>query len=368
MGSLFSEISIRNLKIKNRIVMAPMVCPGFNGEDGLFTLKNIERYRDRARGGVGLIIIEATCVNKTGRLSPNQLGLWSDDQIKGFSRIADYCHDYECKVLAQIHHAGLAVASGVTKDPVAPSDFQGLSRSNQNIRAKALSLTEISIIQDEFVAAAIRAQKAGLDGVELHGAHGYLISQFFSPLVNKRGDDYGGSLVNRTRIATEIITKIRQAAGPDFIISCRIGCDEPDLESSIQIAQVLEKAGVDMLHISVGMTSYIAGDIVHITVPTYFHYNSIVYRGAQIKEKVRAPVIVNNGIRTPLEAAYLVEHNNADFVAIGRGLLVDPEWANKGQKYLQVIPCLRCNACAYRNPPRTCPQTKTVSKRRNHYY
>jgi NADPH2 dehydrogenase len=331
-SSLFSEIPIRNFKIKNRIVMPPMVCSGFTGEDGFFTLKNIERYRDRARGGVGLIIIEATCINKTGKLIPGQLGLWSDDHIKGFSRLAGYCHDYECTVLAQIHHAGLAVASGVTEDPVAPSDFQGISRSNIKVRARALTLIEIAKIQDEYVAAAVRAKKAGLDGIELHGAHGYLISQFFSPLVNKREDDYGGSLVNRTRFATEIVTGIRQAVGQDFIISCRMGCDEPDIGSSIRIAQLLEKAGVDMLHISTGMTHHIGGEIADINVPKYFHYNSIVYRGSQIKEKVKVPTIVVNGIRTPLDAAYLVEHNHADFVAVGRGLLVDPEWANKGQK------------------------------------
>jgi NADPH2 dehydrogenase len=359
MSNLFSDISIRNLKIKNRIVMPPMVCSRFTADDGLFTRANIERYRDRARGGVGLIIIEATCVNKTGRHSHAQLGLWSDDQIKGFSQIAAYCHDYDCKVLAQISHAGLAVASGITEDPVAPSNFQGLSRLKQNIRARALSLAEIAIIQDEYVAAAIRARQAGLDGVELHGAHGYLISQFFSPLVNKREDDYGGSLVKRTRFATEIISKIRQAVGPNFLISCRLGCDEPDIESSIQIAQVLEKAGVDLLHISTGMINFIAGEVVDITVPPYFHYNSIVYRGTQIKEHVRVPVIVVNGIRTPLEAAYLVEHNLADFVAVGRALLVDPEWANKGQKYLQVTPCLRCKACSYHHKIGNCPQTKS---------
>jgi NADPH2 dehydrogenase len=363
MSNLFSEITIRNLKIKNRIVMPPMVCSGFTGEDGLFTLKNLERYRDRARGGVGLIIIEATCINKTGRLSSTQLGLWSDDQVKGFNLIANYCHDYECKVLVQIHHAGLAVASGVTQDPIAPSDFQGLSGSNQKIHARALTLAEIGILQDEYVAAAIRARKAGLDGVELHCAHGYLISQFFSPLVNKREDDYGGSLIKRTRFATEIIAKIRQAVGPDFIISCRMGCDEPDIESSIRIAQELEKAGVDMLHISTGMPSFITGEIVDVAIPKYFHYNSIVYRGTQIKKKVKVPVVVVNGIRTPLEAGYLVEHNYADFVAIGRGLLVDPEWANKGQKYLQVTPCLRCKACSYSIHSSKCPQTK--SKRFN---
>jgi NADPH2 dehydrogenase len=367
MSNLYSEISIRNSRIKNRVVMAPMACSGFTEEDGFFTLKNIERYRDRARGGVGLIIIEATCVNKTGRFSPTQLGLWSDDHIKGFSMIANYCHDYECKVLVQIHHAGLAAAKEVTEDPVGPSDFQGLTRSNQEVRARALSLDEIIQIQDDFTAAAVRAWKAGLDGVELHGAHGYLISQFFSPLTNKREDDYGGSLVNRSRFATEIISKIRQSTGPDFIISCRTGCDEPDLESSIKIAQELENAGADMLHISTGLTTIIEGEIAEVSVPSYFHYNSIVYRGAQIKEKVKVPVTVVNGIRSPLDANYLVEKNYADLVAIGRSLLVDPEWANKGQKYASVIPCLRCKTCAHRTPGRTCPQIKTMLKKRSHY-
>jgi NADPH2 dehydrogenase len=368
MNELFSPISIRNTVIKNRIVMPPMVCPGFTGEDGMVTLKNAERYRDRARGGVGLIIIEATCINKNGRLSHHQPGLWSDDQIKGFSRIADYCHEYDAKVLAQIHHAGLAVASGVTEDAVAPSEFQGVSKSNQNLHARALTAAEIAQLQDEYVSAALRAQQAGVDGIELHGAHGYLISQFFSPLVNRREDDYGGSLVNRTRFATEIIAQIRKKAGRDFIIACRMGCDEPDLESSIQIAQNLEKGGVDLLHISTGITSFIAGEVAEMAVPSFFHYNSIVYRGTQIKKKVNVPVIVVNGIRTPLDAAYLIENQYADLVAIGRGLLVDPEWANKGQKYLQVTPCLRCKACAYRNPPNTCPQNKPVAKRKNHYY
>jgi NADPH2 dehydrogenase len=367
MSSLFSEISIRNYTIKNRIVMPAMSCSGFTEEDGLFTIKNIERYRDRARGGVGLLIIEATCINQAGRLSPAQLGLWSDGHIKGFSRIASYCHEYDARVLVQLHHAGLAAATGVTGDPVAPSDFKGLSRSNQKIRARALSLAEIARLQNEYTAAAVRARQAGLDGVELHGASGYLISQFFSPFVNKREDDYGGSLVKRTRFATEIVAKIRRAAGPDFIISCSLGCDEPDTESSLQIARELEKAGVDILHISTGMTSYIAGDIVDITVPKYFHYNSIVFRGSQIKEKVKVPVIVVNGIRTPLDAAYLVENNYADLVAIGRGLLVDPEWANKGQKYLQVIPCLRCKTCSYHIKGSSCPQTRFKKYSRTGY-
>ncbi|HSW58929.1 MAG TPA: NADH:flavin oxidoreductase [Dehalococcoidales bacterium] len=368
MSSLFSEITIRNIRIKNRIVMPPMACPGFTGSDGLFTLKNLERYRDRARGGVGLIIVEAAAVSQNGRTSPTQLGLWSDDQIKGFSRLAAYCHDYDCRVVVQICHAGLAADAKVTETPVAPSDFKGSSRQNQIVRARALDLTEIARIRDEFIAAAVRAKKAGLDGLELHAAQGFLISQFLSPLVNRRTDEYGGNLENRARFALEIISGIRQEAGEDFILSCRTGCDEPDLESSLRIAQLLEKAGVDILNISTGMTSFIAGEIAAVTVPKYFHYNSIVYRGTLIKKEVQKPVIVGDGIQNPLDAGYLVDKNYADFVSIGRGLLVDPEWPNKGQKYLQVTPCLRCKKCAYRSPPGSCPQTRTVAVRKKHYY
>jgi NADPH2 dehydrogenase len=139
MSNLFSEVSIRSLRIKNRIVMPPMSCSGFTGEDGLLTRENIERYRDRARGGVGMIILKATCISKTGRHSPTQLGLWSDNQIKGFNRIANYCHDYECKLLVQIHHTGLATDRGVNEDIIAPSTFQGLSRFKNIIRARALT-------------------------------------------------------------------------------------------------------------------------------------------------------------------------------------------------------------------------------------
>jgi NADPH2 dehydrogenase len=363
MSGLFSEISIRNLKIKNRIVMPPMACSGFTGEDGLFKLNNIERYRDRARGGVGLIIVEATAISQGGRFSPIQLGLWNDGQIKGFSRLAAYCREYDCRVLAQISHAGLAAVppaetAATTAALVAPSDFQGLSRSNRKIQARALTLAEIGSIQEEYVAAALRAKQAGLDGVELQGADGYLISQFFSPLVNLRQDEYGGDPIKRTRFAREIAAAIRRAAGPDFVIALRMGCDEPDLECSLEVARQMEGAGIDLLHIARGMSEYLSGHRVEVEVPKYFHYNSVVYRGALIKAQLKTPVILGNGIQNPLDAAFLVEHNYADLVAIGRGLLVDPEWAIKGQQYKQVTNCLRCKTCSYHSRGSACPQTR----------
>jgi NADPH2 dehydrogenase len=363
LSNLFSEITIRNHKIKNRVVMPPMVCFGYSDDSGLVTEKNLAHYEARARGGVGLIIVEATCVTKNGRLANTQLGLWSDDQIEGFSKIARICHQFEAQVMVQIHHAGLAAPKNVTEHPLAPSDYTGKARFGGTIEARELTTDEIKSIQNDFVAAALRAQKAGLDGVELHGAHGYLISQFFSPDINKRKDLYGGSLLNKTRFATEVIHAIREAAGKDFIIGCRTGCNEPDLAGGIEIAQALDKAGIDLLHTSTGMsTMFTAGPETPFAVPPGFPNNWVVYGGTEIKKKVKAPVIVVNGIRTPEQAAYLVENNLTDFVALGKGLLIDAEWANKAKQKQEVIACIDCKVCAYFRPGAVCPQIKKSSK------
>lgn len=363
MSNLFSAITIKSTRFKNRIVMPPMVCFGYAGEDGRVTEKNIAHYEARARGGVGTIIVEATCVNQNGRLSPTQLGLWSDEFINGFSKIAQTCHQYGAKVLVQIHSAGLMAPKSVTEDTVAPSDYTGKSRFGTAISARPLSLNEIHQIQDDFAAAAVRAKKAGLDGVELHGAHGYLISQFFSPLRNHRLDSYGGSLANRTRFASEIIPKIRKAIGDDFIIACRIGCNEPDLQTSIEIAKRLEAAGLDLLHVSTGVdTNPVTTKDGPFQVPLDFKYNWVVFGGTEIKRNVSIPVIVVNGVRTPEQAGYLVENELADFVALGKGLLVDPEWANKAQAKQNISTCISCKVCAYFRPGATCPKLtgKTV--------
>jgi NADPH2 dehydrogenase len=357
MSNLFSSIKIRETTIKNRIVMPPMVCFGYGGEDGLVTRKHLEHYEARARGGVGLIIIEATCIEKSGRLSPDQLGLWSDEQVHGFGRLVKNCHKYGAKVLVQIHHAGLASPDTVSTSLVAPSDYQGKIR-NADITARALTLSEIQNLQSKYVAAALRAQTAGVDGVELHGAHGFLISQFLSPLVNKRKDAYGGNIANRCRFTAEIISGIRQATGNSFIIGCRMGCNEPDLSTSVKIARTLEKSGVDLLHISAGFGP---PGVQGLAVPEGFKYRWIAYGGTEIKKQVGVPVVVVNGIRTPDQAEYLINQGLADFTAIGTGLLIDPEWANKAKNKEAIIPCLNCKTCKMSEPGGVCVQ---VNKRK----
>jgi NADPH2 dehydrogenase len=276
--------------------------------------------------------VEATCISPNGRLSETQLGLWSDDHIAGFRQIAEACHKYGAKILVQIHHAGISTVKSAI-DVVAPSDYIGKSVLGHDAKARALTLPEIASLEQDFVSAAIRAQKAGLDGVELHGAHGYLMSQFFSPVINRRTDRYGGNVENRTRFTTEIAAAIRKATGTDFIIACRMGCNEPDLDHSLEIARTLEAAGIDMLSISAGMVGLVGPTPPQATRPPEdFPYTWIAYGGTRIKKVVKVPVTVASGIKTPEQAEYLVAHNLTDTVAIGRGLLADPDWANKAQK------------------------------------
>lgn len=346
MPSLFSQAEIDHIPVKNRIVMPPMVCFGWTDDSGMVSQQHIRHYEARAKGGTGLVILEATCINKNGRLANTQLGIWSDEHIPGLSAITKACHRYGAKVLVQIHHAGLKTPASVAP-AVAPSQQQ----NDRGESARELTKDEIRSIQEDFVQAAKRAEQAGFDGIELHGAHGFLIDQFMSPITNRRTDEYGGDLLHRARFALEIVEGIKGEVSDSFILGYRMGGNEPTLKEGIEIAKLLQKAGVEVLHVSAGIS-----DGTHPPVPKGFAYNWIVYQGTQIKCHVDVPVIVVNGIRTPQQAAYLVENDLADFVAVGRGHLVDPQWARKAREGLNVISCLECQRCQWFVDGQRCPR------------
>ena len=351
MEAIFVPASLRGHSIKNRIVMAPMVCFGYAGADGKVTEKNLKHYEARAKGGAGTIIVEATCVAKAGRLAPVQLGLWEDGQIEGFSELARRCHRYGATVLVQIHHAGLAGHRSVASEFITSSDWRGALRGVPEATARGASPDEIKEIIKQFTAAALRAQKAGLDGVELHGAHGYLLSQFFSPVINQRKDSYGGPAANRARLAAEIIASIRHSAGEKFIIGCRMGCNEPGLPEGIEIAHQLEVAGIDVLHVSTGMsTVFQPANMSPSAFAPDWKYSWLVYGASEIKKRVKVPVICVGGIRTAEQANGILKEGLCDFTALGKGLLVDPEWVNKAQSGSEVVTCLDCKMCAYFKP------------------
>ncbi|MFC2159434.1 NADH:flavin oxidoreductase [Actinomycetota bacterium] len=348
MTDLFSKISIKGVEIKNRIVLPPMVLFGWSDEKGFVSDKHIKHYSQIAEGGAGLIIIEALAIARDGKLSETQLGIWSDDHIDGISKIAETCHRYGSVVTAQIHHAGLETHTSVSKIALAPSDFKKKDR----LTAKALNVEEIHKIQEQFVDAAKRARKAGLDGIELHGAHGYLIGQFMSPIINKRDDSYGCNLTGRSTFACQIIEMVKSSIGSDdFIIGYRMGGNEPTLDEGIKIAKILKNAGIDLLHVSSG----IEGDTIPKPPPD-FDYSWIVFCGTEIKKHAKIPVIVVHRIRTPEQAKYLIENDLADFVAVGRGHLCDTDWANKAKDDLKVIKCLECAKCFWFDEFEKCPR------------
>ncbi len=359
MAGLFSEFNIRGFKIKNRIVMPPVVTFDYGREDGKVTDEHVMHYGKKAADGAGMIITEAACVNPGGRLAGIQLRLWSDEFIEGFSRIAGECHKYGTVVLAQIHHAGLKTPRKLSDDIVSPSGYTGPAGGAGS--ARSLKQDEIRRLREDFINAALRAKKAGFDGIELHGAHGYLLNQFVSPGINKREDLYGGSVKNRARFTVEIIKGIREATGEHFIIDCRMGCNDPDLKTSIETAKEFEKAGADILHVSFGMTGYYKpGSPEEPKVPAGFNYNWIVYGGTQIKSNVNIPVTAVNCIRTPERANYLLENNLADFTGILRGLLVDDDWIGKARRREKVKECLNCRICSWFRSGKECPGKKAV--------
>ena len=348
MNPIFSSYQLKNKQIKNRIVFPPVVCFHYSDDTGIVTGRNIEHYREIAAGGAGIVITEATAVWKKGRLAPFQLGIWSDDHIEGMKKIVESVTGQGALSLLQIHHAGLITPEAVDPEAKAPSVDE------KNPRSVELTTSEIAELTDAFIKGAKRAMLAGFSGVELHGAHGYLLNQFASSLFNRRTDKFGGSIDNNLRFALGIIRGIRNACGPDFIIGYRMGANSPALDDGILIAQMLEKAGVDLLHVSHG------GSLQNIPrPPADFEYNWIVYSGTVIKSHVNIPVIVVNEIKTAERAGKLIENGLADFVALGRPQLADPNWVNHVSRNEPPVACLSCKPkCRWYEDSKLCPARK----------
>lgn len=333
MEKLFSEFSIKNIKIKNRICVPPMVI-GLT-EDGYVTKENIDRYIDLAKGGAGLIIQEATCVNIDGRLSKKQLGIWNDDQVQGLKNIVDAVHAEGSKIFIQIHHAGLA---SVVEVPMAPSAYE-YKNSNRGVVGREMTKEDIKSVQKDFIQAARRAYEAGYDGIELHGCHGYLISQFLNKNVNKRTDEYG---INPEKFVIEILNGIRKVTPEEFVVGIRLAGFEPAIEDGIHYAKVLEKEGIDFLDISFG---FMNEQVVNL--PDQYKYSHTVYSAEKIKEQVSIPVFAVNKIKSPEMAEAILNETKVDLIDIGRGFLINTNWANDAKTGKDTGKCLDCPKCKF---------------------
>ncbi|GAB5499077.1 MAG: FAD-dependent oxidoreductase [Pseudohongiellaceae bacterium] len=344
-GWLFESGWIGPMAVKNRLVMPPMV-RNYAETDGSVSQRYLAHAERIARGGVGTMIIEASFVSPEGRGFARQLGLHADHVVASWRTLFASCHQHGVKVGPQLYHAGRQTSSQVTgTSPVAPS---AIPCPIMQELPHELSGEEIQGIVADFGAAARRAKEAGADFIEIHAAHGYLVNQFMSPFSNRREDAYGGSFEGRMRFPTEVYEAIRGAVGEDLPIIIRISADEMveggiELEDGVQIARYFETLGVDAVHVSAcNYGSYAKG---HLIPPMSVDDNILVPLAEKVKHAVNVPVIAVGKIREVQAAATIVESGQADFVAIGRSLLADPDWplkAQRGEEQL-IDHCIACN-------------------------
>ncbi|MGL5055598.1 MAG: NADH:flavin oxidoreductase [Fusobacteriaceae bacterium] len=306
--TIFDGYKLKNLKIRNRVVLPPLVRFSIVGKDGFVTPGLIQWYEDVAKGGCGLIIVEASCVCENGKLRDNQIGIWDDKFIPGLKQVADICRENDTPAIIQIHHAGF---------------YDKISEVPEET---------LDAILEKFVSAFHRAKKAGFDGIEIHGAHTYLISQLNSRIWNTRTDKYGGSFKNRMYFSRELIQRTKELFDDNFILGYRMGGNEPHIEDGIAIAQALEKYGVDILHVSNGVPDPEYKQEIKVIMPYAFPLDWVVFLGVEIKKHVNIPVIGVRKIKSEIDASWLIENELLDFVAIGRGMIARPDWVRWAHK------------------------------------
>jgi len=342
---LFSPFRIKNIELKNRIVMPGLASFLFkNG--GKVTDQAVEHYRQRAAGGPSMVIMEACAVSPEGIVSPNQARIDHDCFIEGLSRIAAVLK-YEGAVPAiQIQHSGRQTSSKIIgQKPLAPSN---LPCPTIRGAVEPLSINGIQKLVQKFADAALRARQADFDLIEIHGAHGYLINQFLSKFSNIREDRYGGDFKGRSCFAKEIVQAIKKRLGRDFPVSFKISAQEfvPDglnVSESIQILQMLIDAGIDVVQVSAGNDA----TPEWIIQPMFMEKACLVESADRIKKELNIPVMTVGRINDPLIAREIIRTGKADLVCIGRGLLADPEMPRKAMENRldEIRTCIACNTC-----------------------
>lgn len=365
MKTLFETLTLKNLTIKNRICVPPMVCFNWSDESGIVSDKHVAHYRAVAQGGPGLIIQEATCIDPVGRLANSQLGIWCDEQIPGLKRIVDAVHEEGVPILVQIHHAGIM---GLTNPAPCPSAYE-FERRDFVQKGAEMTLEQIAELRRNFAEAARRAQKAGYDGVELHGCHSYLLCQFLNSRVNKRTDKYADGMV----LVEEVLQDVREATGPDFIVGIRLGIFEPGLADGIAHAKRLAELGIDFLDLSYGF-----GPESDCEKPEDFPMADIIFGAGRIKAALKeaaaggelaaaaadVPVFAVYGIQSAEQAQQALDLTDADMIDVGRGVLVNYDWAKDAKEGRDTGKCLYCPTCMWRVDAEKCAGRKLLRSQR----
>ena len=346
--SLFDRVQIGTLELPNRLVRSA-TWEGMCDDHGRPTAKLAELYRELAKGGVGLIITGYTVVHAKGRQMTGAIGACSDSQIPSLEKLTNTVHRAGGRLMAQLFHAGAQTSfKTIGEPPLGPSEVKSPFYSGV---PRAMTMDEIQEVVASFGQSARRARESGFDGVQLHGAHGYLINQFLSPLTNLRNDKYGGSMVNRFRFLEEAYLAVRQQVGPDYPVTVKLtGSDNLDgglnVDDALFSARALDEIGIDAIEVSAGTSG--SGDGVPvrkgINSKEKEGYNAGLAR--RIKEQVSVPVILVGGLRSlPVIKGYL-DDETADLFSLSRPLIREPDLVNIWKRDADHrSTCISCNLC-----------------------
>jgi len=342
MPNLFDPLRIRDLTLKNRIVVSPM-CQ-YSSVEGLSNNWHFVHLASRAVGGAALVFTEAAAVSAAGRISPQDLGIWNDEQSSGLTRIVEFVHEQKCAAGIQLAHAGRKAS---TVPPwqgggeVTPADggWEPLGPTSEPFapnypRPRALDAAGIRRVVDAFRSAALRAVAAGFDVAEIHAAHGYLIHEFLSPLTNTRIDEYGGSFDNRIRLCLEVTTAVRNVWPPSLPLFVRISATDWtaggwDVPQSVALSRRLGTLGVDLVDCSSG------GNVARAAIPIGPGYQ--VPFAAEIRRSANIPTAAVGLITTPSQANEIIERGDADCVFLAREMLRDPYWPLRAARELGCV-------------------------------
>ena len=337
-----SPLQLGPVEIKNHFVVSPMVMNCCN-EDGTVSEKWICYHEEKAKGGWGLIITEDIAVDPTGRTYQYVPGLWGDFQIESHKRLTDRVHAAGAKMFAQIFHGGRQTQKWITGTQVwAPT---AIPCPVKREIPHEMTTEEVEELIEKFGDAALRAKKAGYDGVQIHGGHGYLITEFTSYYSNKRTDKFGGSLINRMRFPVEIVKNIKAKCGDDFPIDYKISGEEcvkggTNIEDTKAMAMILEEAGITSLNVSVGVY-----ESWYMQVPpSVMGHGWLTKYSSEIKKVVDIPVTTVGRVNNPLIAEAIIKSGKADACYMGRASLADPHMPAKAMagQFEDIIQCIAC--------------------------
>lgn len=347
--NLFEKTKLKKVLLKNRFVRSA-TWESLANKDGSCNSKIKEVMENLAEGEVGLIITGHAYVSPSGQVGLRQLGIYNDSLISSYKGMIKSVHQLGSKIILQISHGGCRSNPQFTNLlPMGPS-----SRSNCEIKCNAMTLEDIKQVIDDFTKAAIRARKAGFDGIQIHAAHGHLLSQFLSPYFNQREDHYGGSNDNRTRIILEIINNIRSNLGYDYFISVKINSEDFiengfSIDDLISSSKLLEKIGTGAIELSGGLNIKESQYMAFRTNPLNIsEFEEVYYEKAaeQLKKNISIPLILVGGIRSFYTASRLLREGKADYIALSRPLIREPDLVKKWFLGKQIkSQCISCNQC-----------------------